>query len=209
MRASDFMTTAVLTTTPSESAKPVTRQLLERRIAAMPAVDDDGRLVGIVREVDVLRERVHADPPTHVRFEEPPRNIPVVRGDLLVGIVGRRDLLRLLARDDALIAAEFTALLGAEATSLGDWDVVEGGCAAVPVPGRLMLSTGHATPSRARMIFTCGTFGTTRQRPGAPPWPGDSTATRPHVRADSRRRVRGTGWPPASRSVGTCGRWRV
>ena len=84
MRASDFMTTAVLTTTPSESVKAATRQLLERRIAAMPVVDDDGRLVGIVSEVDVLRERVPADPPTHVRTEEPPRtSLPRTVADVM------------------------------------------------------------------------------------------------------------------------------
>ena len=176
MRAAEFMTTDVVTTRPSASVKAATQLLLQRRIAALPVVDDEGRLVGILSELDVLRERVPADPRAHVRPDARPttpaartvedlmvrdvyalpdtadqaafadlmlstgvKSIPVVQAEHLVGIVGRRDLLRLLARDDALIAQDVAALVRAE-PAVGSWDVtVE--------DGEVVLS-GDGTPEQ-------------------------------------------------------------
>jgi CBS domain-containing protein len=41
--------------------------MAERGFAALPVVDDDLRLVGIVAEADVLRDRIPADPRLHLR----------------------------------------------------------------------------------------------------------------------------------------------
>jgi CBS domain-containing protein len=134
----------------------VTQRLLERRVAALPVVDDEGRLVGIVSELDMLRLRVPPDPSrapvpavaagragaAHGGRGDDPRglraaalrrcrrvrvadarvgvkSVPVVQGELLVGIVGRRDLLRLLARDDEAIRAEIEELLGSDGVLSG------------------------------------------------------------------------------------------
>jgi CBS domain-containing protein len=157
--AADFMTTPVVTTSPGASVRDATRRLLEHRIAALPVVDEQGRLVGIVSELDLLRERVTADPRAHLFPEKTPqrpaprlveqvmtrdvyalpdsadaaafaqlmaesgaKSIPVVQGELLVGIVGRRDLLRLIAREDDAVAADVTALLEAD-PEVGGWQV--------------------------------------------------------------------------------------
>jgi CBS-domain-containing membrane protein len=58
VRATDFMTTDVVTTTPEATVTDTTRQLLEHRVAALPVVEGDRVLVGIVSELDLLRERV-------------------------------------------------------------------------------------------------------------------------------------------------------
>jgi CBS domain-containing protein len=171
------MTAPVITTRPQASVREATRQVVERRIAAMPVVDDDGRLVGIVSELDLLRERVGADPRAHLFATPEPqapaprtveqvmtrdvyalpesadaaafaslmaesgaKSIPVVRGEHLVGIVGRRDLLRLLTRDDAELAEEVARRLAQE-PSLGRWEV--------RVTEGEVAMTGEGTPQQA------------------------------------------------------------
>jgi CBS-domain-containing membrane protein len=51
----DVMTTDVITVTQATPYKEILRRLAERRISAVPVVDDDGRLIGIVSRGDVLK----------------------------------------------------------------------------------------------------------------------------------------------------------
>jgi CBS-domain-containing membrane protein len=55
MKARDVMATPVITVKPSSLVQDVARLLLGRRISAVPVIDDDGRLVGIVSEGDLIR----------------------------------------------------------------------------------------------------------------------------------------------------------
>jgi CBS domain-containing protein len=48
------MTRQVATVAPETPVKEVARELVERGISGMPVVDDDGRVVGVVSEADVL-----------------------------------------------------------------------------------------------------------------------------------------------------------
>jgi CBS domain-containing protein len=54
MKARDVMVSPVITVKPSSSVKEVAKTLLEKRISAVPVVDDQGKLVGIVSEGDLL-----------------------------------------------------------------------------------------------------------------------------------------------------------
>jgi CBS domain-containing protein len=54
MKARDVMVSPVITVKPDASVKDVAKLLLERRISAVPVVDDQGKLVGIVSEGDLL-----------------------------------------------------------------------------------------------------------------------------------------------------------
>ena len=54
MKAHDVMVSPVITVKPSSSAKEVAEIFLERRISAVPVVDDQGKLVGIVSEGDLM-----------------------------------------------------------------------------------------------------------------------------------------------------------
>jgi CBS domain-containing protein len=200
VRATEFMTTEVVTTTPDTTVAAANRQLLEHRIAALPVVEDGRRLVGIVSELDLLRERVTADPRAHARLDDsphapPPRtvaevmtrdvvalpdaadeaafasimassgvkSIPVVSGERLVGIVGRRDLLRMLARDDAAITRDVESLLADEAAALGHWR-------AVVRDGEVVLRGGGGRPEQAdaadRLVRTVPGVVRTRVQPG-------------------------------------------
>jgi CBS domain-containing protein len=102
--------------------------LVANGFAALPVVDGDGRVVGIVDEADLMRGRVVPDgwqvdalPARHVRdvmtvsvlcghpdddaadtvaamLDRRIRSVPVVKDGRPVGIVSRRDLLRAIAR---------------------------------------------------------------------------------------------------------------
>jgi CBS domain-containing protein len=54
MKARDVMVSPVITVKPSSLVKDVAGIFLERQISATPVVDDDGKLVGIVSEGDLL-----------------------------------------------------------------------------------------------------------------------------------------------------------
>lgn len=54
MKARDVMISPAITVTPSASVRDVAKIFLEQRISAVPVVDDQGRLVGIVSEGDLM-----------------------------------------------------------------------------------------------------------------------------------------------------------
>lgn len=54
MVARDVMTTRVVTVKPESSVREVAQLLLEHRISAVPVVDADGRILGIVSEGDLI-----------------------------------------------------------------------------------------------------------------------------------------------------------
>lgn len=54
MIARDVMTTRVVTVGPETPVREVAQLLLERRISAVPVVDADGRILGIVSEGDLI-----------------------------------------------------------------------------------------------------------------------------------------------------------
>jgi CBS domain-containing protein len=63
MRVADVMTTDVLTVAPSASFKAVADILLRHRIGAVPVVDGDRAVVGIVTEADLLQKEAADAPP--------------------------------------------------------------------------------------------------------------------------------------------------
>jgi CBS domain-containing protein len=66
MQAHELMTTMVLTVTPDTPISDAGRLLLERDVTALPVVDPDGRLVGIVSRSDLIGRRVVSDPRSHL-----------------------------------------------------------------------------------------------------------------------------------------------
>jgi CBS domain-containing protein len=55
MRAGDVMTADVVTVGPATSVTDLAKLMLERRISGVPVVDENGGLVGIVSEGDLMR----------------------------------------------------------------------------------------------------------------------------------------------------------
>ncbi|NIH68924.1 CBS domain-containing protein [Modestobacter marinus] len=82
------MTREVVTVGPETSAKYAAEVLAERGFAALPVVDDDGALVGIVAEADVLRDRLPPDPRLHLLRTPAPDAPPalLVRGVMTTSV---------------------------------------------------------------------------------------------------------------------------
>ena len=55
MRATDIMTTKVVTVSPGNSIRHAAQIMLDHGVSGLPVVDDEGRLVGIITEGDLLR----------------------------------------------------------------------------------------------------------------------------------------------------------
>ncbi|MER6877675.1 CBS domain-containing protein, partial [Amycolatopsis sp. NPDC000673] len=62
MRARDLMTSPAETVRPWTSADEAAELLAERGFPALPVVDDDGRLVGIVTQAELGRDRAPGQP---------------------------------------------------------------------------------------------------------------------------------------------------
>ena len=58
----DLMTTQVVTVGPATPFKEIVARLAEHRVSAVPVVDDDGRVLGVVSEADLLLKEEFTDP---------------------------------------------------------------------------------------------------------------------------------------------------
>lgn len=66
MKAKDIMTRRVITVTPDSTVGDIATLLLERNISAVPVIDEDKRVVGVVSEGDlVIRHDIGTDQPKH------------------------------------------------------------------------------------------------------------------------------------------------
>src|SRR3990172_565065 len=146
------MTAPVITVSPDTPLKDVARLLLQHRISAAPVVTEEGDLLGLVSEADLMPlEAVPArrilplprrplprtagqamsqpvvavqssDTLPHVArlmLDKRVKHVPVLEGDRVVGIISRRDILRVLARSDDEIRVELQELLDEEIQMLG------------------------------------------------------------------------------------------
>jgi CBS domain-containing protein len=66
MRAQDVMSGPVVTARPDQPVKEIAALLATRGFTSAPVVDDDGHLVGMVTEADVLRDRIPPDARTRI-----------------------------------------------------------------------------------------------------------------------------------------------
>ena len=65
MKARDVMMSPVVTVKPSSSVQEVAKIFLERRISAVPVVDDQGKVIGIVSEGDLMHRSEASTEPRH------------------------------------------------------------------------------------------------------------------------------------------------
>ncbi|MFJ6015884.1 CBS domain-containing protein [Streptomyces sp. NPDC092952] len=124
MKVGRLMTDDVVSALPETSFREVAKLLAEHDVTGLPVMDEDDRVVGVVSESDLLSRRaltageLMSAPAVTVHAEEPVADaarlmvrrgverLPVVdEEERLVGIVTRRDLLRVFLRPDAEIRA--------------------------------------------------------------------------------------------------------
>lgn len=89
MKISEIMTRPVITVRAMTPVREASALLAEHGITSMPVLDDDGDIVGIISELDVLRDRLPRDPRRHLarfgeRHADPGRLVRDVMSDAVV-----------------------------------------------------------------------------------------------------------------------------
>jgi CBS domain-containing protein len=118
-KAKEIMSTPVISVRPDATIDEVLRLLLHHRVSGLPVLDEQQHLVGMVSELDLLRllyNRMHLGTSHITDFQtntvvtvneedsvidiaeiflsQPIRRVPVMRGEQVVGIISRRDVIR-------------------------------------------------------------------------------------------------------------------
>jgi CBS domain-containing protein len=70
MQAYEVMTRDVVTIGVQDSIRHAAQLLAERRVTSLPVLDEDDRVVGIVSEADLIRDRMPSDPRSHLRPDD-------------------------------------------------------------------------------------------------------------------------------------------
>jgi len=70
MQARDIMTRPVVTFRPGTSVRQAAAMLTEKQITAAPVLNDDGEMIGIVSEGDLIIDQFCHDPRSHVRRDQ-------------------------------------------------------------------------------------------------------------------------------------------
>jgi len=115
MLARDIMTPDVIAIGPDATVQEAARVLADYHISGMPVVDGDNAMVGIVTEADIIgkegdhvsdimtsrvisvTEQTGVDEIALILTGNRFKRVPVLRGDKIVGIVSRADIVRMIA----------------------------------------------------------------------------------------------------------------
>lgn len=97
----------------------------------------------MTREVVALPEDADVSEIAELMLEKRVKRIPIVAGNRVVGIVSRRDVLKVLARTDAEILGELRELLDDELLMLGRFDP--------EVSGGVVTLSGPSDPASRRL----------------------------------------------------------
>ncbi|MGE5333080.1 MAG: CBS domain-containing protein [Nitrososphaerota archaeon] len=115
MLARDIMTRQIISTSPATEIQAVADLLTDYRISGVPVVDEEGEMVGLVTEADLIgkqgataadimttrvttvQENAPVDEVAQILTSKHFKRVPVMRDDRLVGIVSRADIVRMMA----------------------------------------------------------------------------------------------------------------
>ncbi|MBJ8341265.1 CBS domain-containing protein [Antrihabitans sp. YC3-6] len=167
MQVRDLMIRSVISVRPETSLREAISILVDNRFAALPVVDGDGLVVGVLSESNALAvgpdqqdASVGSTMSTPAEVISPGsdvstaavrmlngrlRSLPVVEQGLLIGIVARRDLLRVLINDDVTIAAKIRSLLDDYAGSRRQWTIASN-------EGKIEICGGFSSKDEQRIV---------------------------------------------------------
>jgi CBS domain-containing protein len=115
MKVREIMTSDVISVPEDSRVEDAARLLARHRISGLPVLSQSGKLVGLVTEYDLISKQGNAvsdimsrgvisitedtdvEEVSHLLTNRRIRRVPVLRGDELVGIVSRSDLVKQIA----------------------------------------------------------------------------------------------------------------
>ena len=124
MFASEIMTHKVYTTSPEARVQEVAQLLDRERISGVPVISDNGQLIGIITEADIIRCMYRDDlkvaeimsrqvvtveentPVSDIAYllnERKIKRVPVLKNGQVVGIVSRADIVHAVAQGHLIL----------------------------------------------------------------------------------------------------------
>ena len=181
-RVRDVMTAPAITVAQAAPFKEIVDLMLRHGVSALPVVDDTGSLVGMISEADLItkpaqgdsRRRAHtaggimSAPAETAHLDETVRDLarrmvdnhrkhlPVVDNSRrLVGVVSRRDLLRMFDRPDAELAADVSDALAEDQNLVGHAISVTAKDGVVTIEGTVRRADDVAYVRRLAWMVPC------------------------------------------------------
>ena len=115
MNAKDIMTRDIITVTPNMSVKKLAMLLIKNQISGAPVSGKNGKIIGVVSEADIvakkgrdvraimskkvisIAEETSVEQIARLMTTHSIKRLPVMRGDDIVGIVSRADIVNAVA----------------------------------------------------------------------------------------------------------------
>jgi CBS domain-containing protein len=115
MNAKDIMTRDIITVTPNMSVKKLAMLLIKSQISGAPVSGKNGKIIGVVSEADIvakkgrdvraimskkvisIAEETSVEQIARLMTTHGIKRLPVMRGDDIVGIVSRADIVNAVA----------------------------------------------------------------------------------------------------------------
>lgn len=115
MEAKDIMTKDVVTVRPTTSVRTLATILIKNQISGAPVANKGGKIVGIVSEADIVArkgkqvkdimsnkvinvtEKTSVEEIARIMTTHGIKRLPVMRGDTVVGIISRADIVGAIA----------------------------------------------------------------------------------------------------------------
>jgi CBS domain-containing protein len=118
MQAKDIMTRDIITVSPTMSIKNLAITLIKNQISGAPVAGKRGKIIGVVSEADIVAkkgkdvkaimskkiisvgEETAVEEIARLMTSQNIKRVPVMRGDDVVGIVSRADIVSAIARGE-------------------------------------------------------------------------------------------------------------
>jgi CBS domain-containing protein len=118
MIARDIMTKDIITVEPTMTVKQLANTLIRNQVSGAPVAGRNGKIIGVVSEADIVakkgkdvksimskkvisvREDASVEEIAQLMTTHSIKRVPVMRGDNVVGIVSRADIVSAIARGE-------------------------------------------------------------------------------------------------------------
>jgi CBS domain-containing protein len=118
MQAKDIMTRDIITVSPTMPIRALAMTLIKNQISGAPVAGKNGKIVGVVSEADIVAKKgkdvksimskkiisvgedTAVEEIARLMTTQKIKRVPVMRGDNVVGIVSRADIVSAIARGE-------------------------------------------------------------------------------------------------------------